>query len=79
MRYILPFLLIALAGCMTVEQRAQQTLAAYGPYCEKLGYTPNTDAWRQCIQAEDMRDAIWLQRSHDHMFGWHCLHNPRFC
>ena len=79
MRYIVALMLLALVGCATPEQRAQQVLQAYGPYCEKLGYTPNTDAWRQCIQAEDMRDAMYLQRSRDYMFGWHCLHSPRFC
>ena len=79
MRYVWIFLVLVLAGCATPEERAQQVIAAYGPYCERLGYTPNTDTWRQCIQTEDMRDAMAMQRSHDFMFGWHCLHHPRFC
>jgi len=51
MRYLC--LILLLSGCATPEQRAAEVLAAYGPYCEQLGYTKNTDAWRQCIQAED--------------------------
>ena len=74
---------LVIAGCATPEQRAQQVIAAYGPYCEKLGYTPNSDPWRQCLQTEDMRDAMALQRSHDMMFmpGFGCLHATRspFC
>ncbi len=51
---------LALAGCASAEQRAAEVLAAYGPYCEKLGYQKNTDAWRQCVQLEDARDAAAL-------------------
>jgi uncharacterized protein YceK len=51
MRYLCVFVL--LSGCATVDERAAETLAAFGPYCEKLGYTKDTDAWRQCIQMED--------------------------
>ena len=46
-------LLLLLTGCGTQEQRAAEVLAAYGPYCESLGYTRDTDAWRQCVQFED--------------------------
>ncbi len=51
MRYLWIFVL--LSGCVTVEERAAETLAAFGPYCEKLGYTKDTDPWRQCVQMED--------------------------
>jgi hypothetical protein len=51
MRYLC--ILLLLSGCETQEQRASELIAAYGPYCEKLGYTKDTDAWRQCIQFED--------------------------
>ena len=46
------------AGCAaTPEEYASQVIAAYGPYCDKLGYQSNTDAWRMCIQLEDTRAA----------------------
>lgn len=64
MRYL--WLLVILSGCVTQEQRAADVLAAYGPYCEKLGYTRDTDAWRQCVQAEDaaseMRAYLMMRR-----------------
>lgn len=41
MRYL--WLLVLLSGCVTQEQRAADVLAAFGPYCEKLGYTKDTD------------------------------------
>ena len=49
-------LLVLLAGCAaTPDEYAAQVIAAYGPYCDKLGYQSNTDAWRMCIQIEDTR------------------------
>ena len=51
MRYL--WLLVLLAGCATPAQQAAEVIAAFGPYCESLGYTRNTDPWRQCIQWED--------------------------
>ena len=51
MRYLC--LLVLLAGCATPAERAADVIAAFGPYCESLGYTKNTDPWRQCIQLED--------------------------
>jgi hypothetical protein len=51
MRYL--WLILLLSGCATQEERAVEVLAAFGPYCEKLGYTRDTDAWRQCVQTED--------------------------
>lgn len=50
MRYAL--LLLLLAGCMTPEQ----IIAKHAPFCEKLGYTTDTDPWRQCIQTEAGND-----------------------
>ena len=51
MRYL--WLLLILTGCVTQAERAADVLAAYGPYCESLGYTKDTDAFRQCVQTED--------------------------
>jgi hypothetical protein len=47
MRYLLIALL--LVGCATPEQRAAEMIADYGPFCETMGFQPNTDTWRQCI------------------------------
>ena len=55
MRYLV--LLLMLAGCATPEQRAMQAMAEFGPYCQKLGYQRDTDAWRHCIQIEDAKAA----------------------
>lgn len=45
-----------LGGCATQAQQAayakhemERTMAVYGPACEKLGYTANTDSWRNCV------------------------------
>ncbi len=49
-------LLAALPGCMTQAERAaaakadvDEMVKVYGPACEKLGYTKDTDQWRDCI------------------------------
>ena len=45
--------LLALSGCATPEQRAEETAnfinANYAPVCERLGYTSGTDAHRNCM------------------------------
>ena len=46
---------LLLSACATPEQRADQTLAAFGPYCDRLGYQRDTDAWRHCVQVEDAK------------------------
>lgn len=51
MRYLI--LVVLLAGCMTPEYRAERAIARHGPYCEKLGFQPNTDQWRGCILQAD--------------------------
>lgn len=47
MRYL--FVLLLLAGCATPEQRADRMIGKFGPMCERLGYTPATDRFRDCI------------------------------
>lgn len=67
----LPLLLTALllTACTTPQQRAayQQQRAddmmmEYGPACQRLGYTPNTDPWRACVMhlnsQDEMRDYL---------------------
>jgi len=46
----------SLAGCVTTAERAAQMQAeidemvtVYGPACEKLGFQPSTDPWRNCV------------------------------
>jgi hypothetical protein len=45
-----------LAGCATPAEEAayaqhemDRRIAIYGPACERLGYTANTDPWRNCV------------------------------
>jgi hypothetical protein len=57
LRYILMVsILAALTGCMTQAERTAAAQAEvddmikiYGPACEKLGFTKDTDPWRECI------------------------------
>ena len=44
---------LLLGGCATPEQRAEQMIARHAPVCEKLGFTKDTDPWRQCILQQD--------------------------
>jgi hypothetical protein len=53
-----------LAGCASPAQRSakmqsevDKMVVIYGPACEKLGYKPNTDPWRECILRLDAKDA----------------------
>jgi hypothetical protein len=50
--------LAALAGCASLtpaeraaqmEREVDEMIQVYGPACEKLGYKPDSDAWRTCI------------------------------
>lgn len=43
---------LLLTGCATPEERAERDMQAFGPYCDKLGYSPASDAWRSCIQQQ---------------------------
>jgi hypothetical protein len=49
-------IVILLVGCTTtaeraakMEQEAVTMIQVYGPACEKLGFTVNTDSWRNCL------------------------------
>lgn len=55
--------LLSLAACATPEERAAQVqadvermIAIYGPGCERLGYKPETDVWRDCVMRLAARD-----------------------
>lgn len=54
---------LGLAGCATPAERAAQVQAevdrmivTYGPGCERLGYKPNDDKWRDCVLRLSARD-----------------------
>ena len=57
LRIVLMILLLAvLPGCMSQAQRAAAAQAevddmvkVYGPACNKLGFTNDTDPWRECV------------------------------
>lgn len=49
-------LMLFFAGCATQAERAaavqrdvDDMILVYGPGCEKLGYKPDTDPWRECV------------------------------
>ena len=58
-RYWLPILLaMNLSGCATLtpaeraarmQVEVEEMIKIYGPACEKLGYSPDSDEWRDCI------------------------------
>ena len=57
--------MIFLAGCVTQAERAAQVqrdvddmIRVYGPGCEKLGYKPDSDLWRDCVLRMSNKDAI---------------------
>lgn len=57
-KIVLPALLACLFGCASpnvAERSAQmqnevdEMIQVYGPACEKLGYRPDSDQWRDCV------------------------------
>ena len=44
-------LMLLISACATPEQKAERAISRFAPYCERLGYQPDTDKWRDCIQA----------------------------
>lgn len=56
---------LGLAGCATQAERTAQWQAevdtmvrTYGPACDKLGYKPETDKWRDCVLRLSARDSL---------------------
>jgi hypothetical protein len=41
-------LLLLLGGCAAQESRAEVWERVHGPECKKMGYAPDTDAYRDC-------------------------------
>ena len=53
------------AGCATPEQKAAQMqvemdrmMQTYGPACSRLGYTANSDRWRDCVLQLATKDEV---------------------
>ena len=59
---VLSIAFLLVSGCATPEQRAQRIIANYGPYCEGLGYTVNSNEWRNCIMNEHQRVSDYISR-----------------
>lgn len=74
MRYAI-LIAVLLVGCATPEQRAQRLVERYGPFCEKLGFTPQTDAFANCIQQQAAADTAASQRA----YGIYQQTRPRTC
>ena len=60
---------LALAACATPEERAAQAraemeamMATYGPACERLGFKPDEDRWRDCVLRLAARDDLRYSR-----------------
>ncbi len=53
-----------LTGCATPAEQAAQAerdvermIQVYGPACQKLGFKPDTDPWRNCVIGLDQKNA----------------------
>lgn len=60
---VLTISMVMLAACATPAQQASmmsrevdRMILVYGPACEKLGYTNNTDLWRNCVLQMSNKD-----------------------
>jgi hypothetical protein len=69
---IAPFIAACASNPAAEKEYAVQLMAhkieVYGPACEKLGYKPETDAWRGCIQHEYDQVIARQQRQFDNLY-----------
>ena len=56
---------LACAGCATSNAMTPQEHALYSKRCAQQGHKPDTDAWRACIETEDLNAGIARQRTYD--------------
>lgn len=61
---------VLLAGCATPQERAarmqaeiNEMMVVYGPACTRLGYTANSDQWRNCVLQLSIKEEA---ERHDH-------------
>jgi hypothetical protein len=74
-------LVLFVAACATQAERAAQVqrdvddmIMVYGPGCEKLGFKPDSDPWRDCIIRLATKDDI-ERYSRDSI---NCIGHPGF-
>jgi len=83
MRTIVIAMAALLTGCVTPAERAAQVerevedmIQVYGPACDKLGYRPDTDPWRDCILRLNAKDNFRGRPTSTTCFGhrgfYHC-------
>lgn len=51
----LALIALLLAGCAGPEKQAEQEMAAFGPYCQRLGLEPGTPQFALCVQNQAQR------------------------
>lgn len=75
----LPLTLAAmmLAACSTPQERAaynaqqaDQMMVEYGPACQRLGYTVNTDQWRACVLHMNSQAEMRTYLSYPYYYGY---------
>lgn len=70
------------ACAVTPQERAArmqaemaQMMAVYGPACDRLGYTPQSDPWRHCVLQLSTKDELHrLGNTPSYYGGW----GPRY-
>lgn len=65
-----------LAGCATPAERSARMQAemdrmiqVYGPACSKLGYTTNSDPWRNCVLQLSAKDELDRYAPYPHYYA----------
>jgi uncharacterized lipoprotein YajG len=73
--------LMLLAACSTPQQRAayaqaqaDEMVTVYGPACNRLGYTANTDQWRACILSLSAKEDLRTYLSYPAYYGGYWQH-----
>lgn len=71
---------LCLIGCSTPQERAlkqqadmDRMIIEYGPACERLGYTANSDQWRGCVLQLSTKDEIGRYANYGpygYPYGW---------
>lgn len=76
---------ILLAGCATPAQQAaykqqdmDRRIAIYGPACNKLGFNPNTDQWRNCMLQLNFQDEASAYANYPPYYHPHWGYRGRF-
>jgi len=64
------------AACSTPQEKAArmqaemtQLMTVYGPACTQLGYTANSDPWRQCVLHLSTREELQRMGSNSGVYG----------